>query len=134
MKNLEYINCRLTIDPAEEKHSGYYTCVASNRAGNISSNITLNIAGTNFCMLTVRNSSCGKVCFYRCLSVHRGRGVHPLPPEQTHTLPPEEQTPPPTPGVDPLRSRHPWRKHPLPPRRPLQRTVRILLECILLRI
>ena len=65
-----------------------------------------------------------RLSFHRCLST--GRGLHPpgqtppvgrYPPGQAH-MPPPGQTPP--------------RPHtPTPGRRPLQRTVRILLECIL---
>ena len=68
--------------------------------------------------INVRNSSCGKVMFLQvsvCLQV--GRCTLPLgrhPPGQTPPLP--GQTPP---------GRHPET------RRPLQQTVRILLECIL---
>ena len=46
-----------------------------------------------------------RLCFHRCLSVHRGEVCHPL-------------------------GRHPLVRHPCS-RRPLQPTVRILLECIL---
>ena len=63
-------------------------------------------------------------------SVHRGGGsIHPhqadIPQADTPwTDTPSGQTPP---WADTSASRH----HPLPHRRPLQRTVRILLECIL---
>ena len=52
-------------------------------------------------IITVRKLSCGKVMFYACHSVHG---------EEVYT---------------------PLGRHPPPPRRPLQRMVRILLECIL---
>ena len=82
-------------------------------------------------IITVRNSSCGKIMFSQaCVKNSVQGGVHPLPPRQT--------------GRHPLgRPPHPLGRHPppgrhLPPpqgrsllRRPLQRTVRILLECIL---
>ena len=70
---------------------------------------------------TVRNSTCGKVMFSQarvkncvqgagaCLPWGAGGGVHPS-------------------------SRHPSGPPPLPQRRPLQRTVRILLECILVHL
>ena len=68
------------------------------------------------CFITVRNSSCGKVMFSQACHSFHGQGVHPL---ARH--PPQPDRPPwaNTPGQTP------------PPRRPLQRTVRILLECIL---
>ena len=56
-----------------------------------------------------------KLCFYRRASVHTGGGVVCLS-ACWDTTPPQEQIPP---GVD------------TPERRPLLRTVRILLECIL---
>ena len=74
------------------------------------------------CVITVPKRSCGKVMFSQaCVknSVHR---------EEVYT-PPCADTPPrtdPPTQVDTLLGRHP---HPI--RRPLQRTVRILLECIL---
>ena len=55
-----------------------------------------------------------RLCFHRCLSVHRRGGVHPWPGRH-----------PPS-----LLGRQKARQTP-PGRRPLQRTVRILLECIL---
>ena len=90
--------------------------------------------------------SCGKVMFYTgvCYSVHR-RGPSWADTPWADT-PPLQQTPPPPMG------RHPPSRHPLPsacwdtppaqcmlgytplPQRPLQRTVRILLECILVFI
>ena len=95
--------------------------------------------------ITVRNSSCGKVIFSQaCVkkkSVHREgvfahcmlRYTHPTgrqPARQTTSLGrhplhrhPSGQTPP---------GRHPPTDNPSPPPRwPLQQTVRILLECIL---
>ena len=100
------------------------------------------------CILLQSATKLRRLCFYRRLSVHRG-GV----PDQVHT-PPEEQTPPGT-RYTPW-SRHPPRArftpqdqvHPppgpgTPPRtrytppseiRPLLRTVRIILECILVII
>ena len=82
-----------------------------------------------------------RLYFYRRVSVHRGVGVSasvhagiPYPPKSRHPLEqtPPEQTPPKS--RHPPRSRHsPGADTPLPPerRRPLLRTVRILLECIL---
>ena len=85
-----------------------------------------------------------RLCFYSCLSVHRGvsASVHagippPTPPGTRHppwsrythpgtsTPPPEQTHLPPGPGPLPRGSRHPHRS-----RRLLLRTVRILLECI----
>ena len=63
-----------------------------------------------------------RLCFHRCLFVYRG-GVHPQgrhPPPRADILPPWTDTLPPL-------GRHP----PSPSRRLLQRTVQILLECIL---
>ena len=84
--------------------------------------------------ITVRNS--GKVMFlHLSLILFTGGGwggVHPpgqTPPRQTHphpTLGRHPQTNPPN-GRHP----HPLGRPPPSPRRPLQRTVRILLECIL---
>ena len=68
------------------------------------------------CFFTVRNRSCGKVMFSRA-SVILSTGGRCTPP-WADTPSPDRQTP--TLG-----------RHPLPPRRPLQRTLRILLECIL---
>ena len=56
-----------------------------------------------------------RLCFHRCLSVHRRGGVHPWPGRH-----------PPS-----LLGRQKARQTP-PGRRPLERTVRILLECILI--
>ena len=97
-------------------------------------------------IFTVGNSSCGKVMFSQaCIknSVHRGDMSSGsggcTPPRQTPT--PQEDTPPgrhPAPGRHPLQADTPHRQTPPPsrqrhpPRRPPQRTVRILLECILL--
>ena len=82
-----------------------------------------------------------RLCFYRCLSVHSGGlpqcmlgYTPPRPPPSRHT-PPKEQTLPQS--RHPLESRHPPEADtPLeqttpPVKRPLLRTVRILLECIL---
>ena len=111
-------------------------------------------------IFTVRNSSCGKVMFSQAsVILSTGGGVHPpgqTPPLGRHPPPPADnrsciqpprQTPPwadTTPlGRHPPRQtppgRHPPRQTPPPPpppfpRRPLQRTVRILLECILVFI
>ena len=78
----------------------------------------------NKSMFTVRNSSCRKVMFSQVSVCPRGGVVHPPWPD---TTPPWADTP----------ARHhtpqpdtPWAGIP-PGRRPLQRTVRILLECIL---
>ena len=91
---------------------------------NVSMRTTINIdlfeKGIFF--FTVRKRSCGKVMFLHLSvshSVHRGStsvhaGIHP--PGQT---PPWADTPP---GQTP------------PSRRPLQRTVRILLECFLVSL
>ena len=84
-----------------------------------------------FCLVTARNSSCGKVMFYRCLSVH-GEGVYPsmqwlemrckqTSPRETAQSDPPRQTS--SPQVSPLAD--------TPPPRPLNRAVSILLECIL---
>ena len=80
-------------------------------------------------LITVRNSSCGKVVFTGvCLSTREVytppadtllTGRHPLP--SGHTPPRQTARPGQTPGSD----------TPLPGRQPLERTVRILLECIL---
>ena len=91
---------------------------------------------SNFAIFTVRNSSCGKVILSQ-VSVCPGGGVHPLGrhPPGKH---PRADTPP---GRHPL-GRHPrLGRHPPgqtppadtphPPRWPLQQTVHILLECIL---
>ena len=79
-----------------------------------------------FCsnIVTILNSICGKVMFYTCLSVIQftgrwvgGCGRNP-------------------PGRHPL-GRHLPRQNPPPantPRRPLHRTVRIILECILVEL
>ena len=120
------------------------------------------------CIITVRNSSCGKVMFSQaCVknSVHGGiitvrnsscgkvmfstsvcqefcpRGVHPYFSSRNHPPFPPARTPQadiPPPG-ETLPSGHiPLGRHPppqtdrhLPPGQSLQRTVRILLECIL---
>ena len=77
-------------------------------------------------LITVRKRSCGNVMFSQaCVknSVHRGKEVYTAPGRH----PPARQTPPPRgkyPLADPIRQ-------PPPRRRPLQRRVRILLECIL---
>ena len=79
-------------------------------------------------LITVRKRSFGKVMFSQaCVknSVHRGvRG------RCTYPLPPARQMPP---GQTPPLGRHPppWADVYPSVRRPLQRTVRILLECIL---
>ena len=74
-----------------------------------------------FHIVTVRNSSCGKVTFLHFSVSHSlhtgGGGVADTAPRQT---PPGRHTP--------------LGRHPPPHRWPLQRTVRILLECILVRI
>ena len=87
------------------------------------------VGGTLFeCLLviTVCNSSCGKVMFSRASvknSVHGGvsvplhAGIHPL---GRHS-----------PWADNYLGGHPQADTPTPPRWPLQRTTRILLECIL---
>ena len=72
-----------------------------------------------------------RLYFHRCLSVHEGGRCTPLAGRHPHwadTLlagrhPSDRQTPPPPAG------RHP--RVDTPRRRPLQRTIRILLECIL---
>ena len=101
-------------------------------------------------IIVVRNSSCGKVMLsHACVknSVHRGGSVclrgHPpwadqTPPSCAETLwadtawadtPPGPTLPP---GQIPPSGKKPPRQTPLPPRQPLQRTVRrILLGCIL---
>ena len=86
-----------------------------------------------------------RLCFYRRLSVHRGGGGVCLSAywDTTHThTHPQKQTPP---QSRPPRTRYPpdqtppWSRHPTgsdtpPPKiRPLLRTVRILLECILVQ-
>ena len=94
-------------------------------------------------IITVRNSSCGKVMFSQVSVYPQGGGVHPPRADtlrlgrhtpahgQTHP----GQTPtsgktflPPPPGQT---HTHPGQTSPPPGRRPLLRTVRILLECIL---
>ena len=69
-------------------------------------------------LITVRNSSCGKVIFSQVSVCPQGGGVHP--PGQADTSP--GQTPPGQADT------------PHPGRWPPQRTVRILLECILVCI
>ena len=98
-------------------------------------------------LITIRKRSCGNVMFSQvCVkdSVHKGGGVypsmhwgrhtpgrHPLPPGR-HPLPPGRHPLPP--WVNPP-DRPPCPVHagihPPPHRRPLQRKVRIPLECIL---
>ena len=75
---------------------------------------------TSNCFITVRKQSCGKVMFLH-LSVMLFTGGRCTPPRKTPLL---RQTPP---------DRHPPGQTPiLPQGRPLQRTVRILLDCILI--
>ena len=103
-------------------------------------------------IFTVRKRSCEKVMFLH-LSVilfTGGRGVHPpwqTQPPGRHTPSPTPRQTPPTwtdtypPGRHPPRQTPPrqttpqqtppWQTYPLPLRQPLQWTVRILLECIL---
>ena len=83
-------------------------------------------------IFTVRKRSCGKVMVSQaCVknSVHRGEVVY-IPEADT----PRRPTPP-LADTTPSLSRHPPRQTPHlsrhPSRRPLQRAVRILLECIL---
>ena len=92
--------------------------------------------GYSGAIFTVRNVVAARLCFHRHLSFCSRMCVYPnmhwdRHPLSRHTPPlgrySPEQTPP---------GRHPrWTKKPLcsdtPLRRPLQRTVRILLECIL---
>ena len=114
-------------------------------------------------LITVFNVVEARKCFYRCLPVHRwGRecladtpsppGRHPPrgthPPDQADpprpSRHPTTRNPPPRPGRNPPGpGRHPPDqadtppgpgKHPPPRIWPLQRTVRILLECILIKI
>ena len=92
------------------------------------------------CFVTVRKRSCGKVMFLHLSvshSVHRGGEVYTPPGRhpsgQTHK--PPGQTPP-LARHTPHLGRHchpqpPPPGRPTTPRQPLQRTVRILLECIL---
>ena len=71
-------------------------------------------------MFTVRKRSCGKVMFSQARvknSVYGGGGVYPSMHWGMCQTPPRADTPPP--------------RHTPIPRRPLQRTLRILLECIL---
>ena len=95
-----------------------------NKCGNQTSDIICNYSplfAVKYAIFTVRNSSCGYVwlCFHRRLSVHGGGGGGGV----VGCTPLARQTPraDTTPGQTP----------PPPPRWLLQRTVRILLECIL---
>ena len=96
-------------------------------------NLTLGMYEKDFCYRPQR--SCARLCFHRRLSFcSQGRGCIPAftgadPPGQTllgrHSL-----------GTTPSWADTPWVDNPLdrhPPRRPLQRTVPILLECILVK-
>ena len=75
-----------------------------------------------------------RLCFYRCLST--GGGLHPPGQTSPRTEPPRADPlgrhPLPLMRHPPGRPSHPSR-HP-PPRRPLQQTISILLECILVQI
>ena len=99
-------------------------------------------------IFTVRNEVAKVIC-YTCVSVHRGRvpGQVPPPPDQVHPPPgtrytPRDQVHPqdqvhPRPGTPPgtrytPQTRYtPGTRYPYPGRRLLLRTLRILLECIL---
>ena len=87
-----------------------------------------------------------RLCFYTCLSVHRGvclSARDTTPPGADTPLGSRHHPPPPTvgtfPGADlPPEQAPPWKQTPRdqapPTRRLLLRTVRILLECILVDV
>ena len=79
------------------------------------------------CFITIYNSSCGKVMFSQAsVILSTGGGVHPQADTPLGTHPLDRHLPPgQTPTPPPPLGRHPTL------RRPLRRTVRILLECIL---
>ena len=57
-------------------------------------------------IITARKRSLRRLCFHRCLSVHRGRCLHP--PNGTRGRHPQEQTPP-GPEADTPPAVHAWR-------------------------
>ena len=85
------------------------------------------------CLITVRKRSCGKVMFLHLSvshSVHKG-GVCLSACWDTHTSPGRHPPARHPPGQTPSLDRHPTGQTHTPSRRPLQWTVRILLECFL---
>ena len=90
-------------------------------------------------IFTIRNSSCGKIMFSQACVKNsvQGGGVHP--PRQTPLKADSPLADTPWPDTSPRQTSRFGRQLPLgrpppPPRRPLQRTVRILLEWILVLI
>ena len=92
-------------------------------------------------LITVGNSSCGKVMFSQVSVCPQWRGVHPLillgrhPSLGRHPLGRHPLADTPRQTLYPLGRHLPWTDTPLlrppsPTRWPLQRMVRILLECI----
>ena len=71
-------------------------------------------------IFTARKQSLRRLCFHRCLSVHRGEYLGRYPPGQVH--PPWQVHPP---AGTPLGRYTPWQVHPSLP------AERIRLECIL---
>ena len=90
-------------------------------------------------LVTARKRSLRRLCFYRCLSVHRGDGEPPLdggtPPRMENPPWMEEPRRMETPlDGDPPRWRTPSHRDGEPPLSVNVWAVRILLECILVEI